>query len=97
MAFRLRANELGLSMLTSANCTREICEARLNTCFGEFVLETKTVPSLLRVETDDPSDPAFVANHAIILGLPRIGIDDLAVEEAATELAGLVIETKTRS
>jgi hypothetical protein len=41
--FRLRLNEIGLSVILSAKCTKYVCDAEQNTCFGEFVLETLAV------------------------------------------------------
>jgi hypothetical protein len=101
-AFRLRPAteqrpaETGLSVILSASCTKLICDAGQNKCFGEFVLETLAVTSRWRVELDAPEDLTYSPNHANILGLPLDGSDELAIEEAASDLADLVIKTQPR-
>lgn len=68
-AFRLRMDEAGLSVILLANCTREVCDAGQNKCFGELVLETLAVVTRgRRVEQGAP-------NHAEILGLPSYESD----------------------
>ena len=102
VAFRLRQAtetrpaETGLSVILSANCTRLVCDAGQSTCFGEFVLETLVVASRWRVEPDDPEDPTYSANHANIVGLPLYGSDELAIEEAASDLSDLVVSVQNR-
>src|SRR5439155_17702660 len=101
-AFRLRPAtekrpaETSLSVILSANCTREVCDAQQNKCFGEFVLETFAVASRWRVEPDDPDDLTYSPNHANILGLPLHGSDELAIEDAAYELSDLVRSAQHR-
>lgn len=89
-AFRLRLNETGLSVILLANCTKDVCNALQNTCYGEFVLETLAVISTRRrIEQDAP-------NHAQVLGLPLYEADELAKEEAASDLADLVTSVQSR-
>lgn len=101
-AFRLRAAteqrpaETGLSVILSANCTRQVCHAGQSKCFGEFVLETLAVVSRWRVGLDDPEDLTYSPNHANMLGLPLYGSDELAIEEAATDLSDLITSVQHR-
>ena len=89
-AFRLRFNETGISVILSANCTRDVCDAHQTTCYGELRLETSAVvTSRWRVNKDAP-------NHGEILGLPLFGSDELAIEEAASDLANLVTDVQHR-
>jgi len=70
-AFEYRSGEQEISVVKTVNCTTERCDGRLNTCFGEFILETDRVRELgLRVEDDDPDMQAYWENHASILGIP---------------------------
>jgi hypothetical protein len=76
VAFHLKEKDEGkLSVLKSVNCLpggAKECTARMNECYGEFVLETTRVLSLgLGVHDDDPSDPQFSENHASIIGIPE--------------------------
>jgi hypothetical protein len=95
-AFKLRdateknPAETHLSVILSANCTKSVCDALQNRCFGEFVLDTRSVTSRWSVESDDPESPNFSPNHASIGGLPLFGSDELAIEEAASDLADLI-------
>ena len=99
-AFKLRkANppvqpepETDLSVITSANCTRMFCDAHMSRCFGELVLETKSVVEDWQVTVNH----AIASNHASILGLPLFGSDDHAIEEAATALSNLVTSSQYR-
>jgi hypothetical protein len=101
-AFRLRPAteqrlaETGLSVILSAKCTRQVCDAGQSKCFGEFVLETLAVASQWRMELDDPEDLTYSPNHANILGLPLHGSDELAIEETASDLADLVTSVQNR-
>src|SRR5215207_7197543 len=70
-AFLYRADEQELSVVKTVNCTTERCDARLRTCFGEIILETKWVRGIgLRVLDDDPEAPDYWENHASIVGIP---------------------------
>jgi len=95
MAFKLRPAgesrpiEKALSMIVSADCTKEVCQAQQNTCFGEFALETLEVTRRWRVELTGP-------NHAEIQGLPLFGSDELAIEDAASDLVDLITEVRLR-
>lgn len=70
-AFVYRPNEQELSVVKTVDCTRERCDARLNTCFGEFILETERVRGLgLAVLDDAPEADDYWENHASIMGIP---------------------------
>jgi hypothetical protein len=84
--------ETDLSVITSAYCTKLVCDAHQHTCFGELMLETKRVVEDWRVTVNDAID----SNHASILGLPLFGSDDRAIEAAATALSNLVTSEKHR-
>ncbi len=86
---RRRPNETALSVIVSANCTKHVCDARQHTCFGEFVLETSAVVRRWRVELTS-------SNHARIHGLPLHGSDEVAIEDAATDLAALIVSVQNR-
>ena|SRR5260370_11883119 len=93
-AFKLRSTDEGISLLKDVTiCSREFTASPLRDCFGEFVLETEQVRQLgLRVEDDEPDDPAFSENHAEIKGIPvnpRTDEDKLLAEDFATDLAAL--------
>lgn len=96
MAFRLRPSETSLSVILSANCTRLVCDAGQRKCFGEFVLDTASVTSRWVVRSDDAGDPTYSANHANILGLPLHGSDEVAIEDAASDLSDLVTSVQRR-
>lgn len=91
-----RPAETGLSVILSANCTKLVCDAGQNKCFGEFVLETLAVISRWRVELDAPDDLTYSPNHANIVDLPLHGSDELAIEETASDLADLVTSIQNR-
>lgn len=99
-AFKLRrANppfrpepEPDLSVITSANCTKLVCDAHQGTCFGELVLDTKSVIEDWQVTVSNAVD----SNHASILGLPLFGSNDHAIEEAAEALSSLVTSVQHR-
>lgn len=92
-AFRLRSAtdersaEPYLSVLLWANCTKDFCEVNRKRCAGEFVLETAEIAAKWRVDLK-------YGNHAGIHGLPLYGDAELAIEEAATELASLIVEVR---
>ena len=95
MAFRLRPAtdrrpiETALSVIVTADCTKKICKARQDPCYGEFVLETAAVTNRWRVELTQP-------NHAKIHGLPLFGSDEVAIEDAASDLANLITAVQVR-
>ncbi len=95
MAFKLRPAtdrrpvETALSVIVSANCTKDVCQARQDTCFGEFVLETAAVTRRWRVELTH-------SNHARIHGLPLFGSDEVAIEDTASDLVDLITEVRFR-
>jgi hypothetical protein len=71
VAFRLRANEVSLSLLKSVHCSIERCSAELNECYGELILETAKVTSLgLEVVDDEQETEPYDENHANIVGIP---------------------------
>jgi len=84
--------EPDLSVITSANCKKLVCDAGQDTCHGELVLETKRVVEGWQVTVSD----AIGSNHASILGLPLFGSNDHAIQEAATALANLVTSVQHR-
>jgi hypothetical protein len=89
-AFRLRPTEVGLSVILLASCTKDVCDAQQNSCFGELVLET------LAIMTSGRRVEQTARNHGEILGLPPYEADELVKEEAASELADLVISVQLR-
>jgi len=89
--------ELTLSMLTEANCSKEICFAGLNNCFGEIEIKVKSIEEL-GLEIVDDSEETNIPYHASILNLPQHEGDTLAQAEfLAGELAKKVIEIKERA
>ncbi len=90
MAFIRRQGEEGLSVLKDVQgCSREVCLAPLETCFGEFVLDTDRVLALnFSVSEDEPDDPTYNENHSEIQGVPPRD-DVLEAEHAATSLAAI--------
>lgn len=78
-----RPKETGLSVILTNDCTRKICRANQDPCFGEFVLETLAVAARWPVEKTSP-------NHARITGVPLHGEDEVEIEDAATDLAALI-------
>ena len=92
-AFILRSQDKGISILKAVDCSREDCLAGLNTCFGEFALETARVVALgLEVVDDEPNAEDFSDNHAEIIGIPvgRETHEEVkAAEDFASELAEL--------
>lgn len=83
-AFKLRENDRGqLSILLEANCSNRICSARLNSCWGEILLDTEKV---LKLGLDIKPDPLpDILSHAVILNLPEPG-DIVMSELMATKL-----------
>ena len=94
-AFKLREMESGLSVLKAGGCSTDICLAKLNQCFGEFVLQTASVKNLgLRVVDDDPNAPDFSENHAEIIGIPTnpTTLEEMKqVEDFASNLAAISV------
>ena len=89
-AFFRMGDEDSLSVILSANCSKEVCDATLRTCFGEFVLETQQVMELgLRVICDSPFHPKYSANHANIFMVPFKDDDPQRADDLATELAAI--------
>ena len=89
-AFILRPTDEGLSVLKHVEgCSRDVCLADLNRCFGEFILETESVLALeFTIREDEENDPHYSENHAEIRGVPRPE-NAKAAEDAATSLAAL--------
>ncbi len=92
-AYKLRPADTGLSFLKIVGCAQENCLARLNPCFGEFIIQTNRVIDLgLEVVDDDPEAPDFSENHAEIIGIPVNPMtleEKKRVEDFASELAAL--------
>jgi hypothetical protein len=103
-AFKLRGPsefrpepETDLSIILSAHCTREVCDANQGDCYGEFVLQTAAViADGWRVEKDDPASLQYYPNHASILDLPMYDADELLIQLAASRLADLIDSVQHR-
>jgi hypothetical protein len=96
-AFRLKEGEDALSVILWSDCTKDACDAQLNTCFGEFVLETQSVNNLgLRVEPDLPEASDYRENHANIFGLPPYGSNEKEIEDIISALEEKIIGTQHR-
>lgn len=94
-AFKLRETDNGkLSILLEANCLNRICSARLNSCWGEILLNSEKVFELgLDIESDPLPDILY---HAVILNLP--GPDDIVMSELmATKLRETVQAVNKKS
>lgn len=84
-----------LSVITKTDCTREICFAKQNTCFGEFKLLAEHIRELglevvSRVLDDNPY-------HAAIINLPLYTEENIKeAERIAGLLAKKVIEVQLR-
>lgn len=88
--------ETMLSMLTEANCSKEICFARLNDCSGELEIKVESVEEF-RLEIIDDSEELNISYHASILNLPQHEGDTFAQAEfLAGELAKRVIRINPR-
>src|SRR5450759_3799741 len=72
IAFIRRPTEPGVSVLKRVDgCSPHNCLATLDSCFGEFILQTQRVLDLgLRLVEEELDDPEFNPNHAEIRGLP---------------------------
>lgn len=91
------AAETDLSLILSASCTKEVCDAEQGTCFGEFVLKTEAVVNDgWQVKKDDPAKLHHRPNHASIINLPPFGSPELLIRLAASRLADLVDSVQPR-
>ena len=91
-----KAAEKTLSFLTTADCSREICFAGLNKCFGEFEIKVESIQEL-GLEIVDDSEDINILHHASIINLPPHEGNTLAdAEFIAGELAKKVIRVKER-
>lgn len=91
-----RKAELALSMLTEANCSREICFANLNNCFGELEIKVESIKEL-GLDIIDDSEDLNIPFHASILNLPQHEGETFAQAEfLAGELAKRVIRINNR-
>jgi len=104
--------ETMLSMLTEANCSKEICFAGLNDCSGELEIKVESVEEIrlesieefrlesveeFRLEIIDDSEELNIPYHASILNLPQHEGDTFAQAEfLAGELAKRVIRINPR-
>lgn len=91
VAFENRLSDEGkLSVLKSVNCARELCNAGLNECYGEFVLETDSVQELgLGVLDDELGTEDYSENHASIVGIPVHPETDEDIKRAEDLRSGL--------
>lgn len=96
--------ETMLSMLTEANCSKEICFAGLNDCSGELEIKVESVEEIrlesieeFRLEIIDDSEELNIPYHASILNLPQHEGDSFAQAEfLAGELVKRVIRINPR-
>lgn len=103
-AFKLRGPsearpeaERDLSVILSANCNKDVCDANQARCHGEFVLMTAAViADGWRVGKDDPANSHHRPTHASILGLPLHGSDELQINLAASRLTDLIDSVQPR-
>ncbi len=83
-AFLLRRDEEELSITTKADCTKDICFAKLNTCFGEFKLIVEKIRELgLEVIPKPLDDNPY---HAAIINLPLYTEETLKEAERMARL-----------
>lgn len=88
--------ETKLSMLTEANCSKEICFAGLKDCYGELEIIVESIEEL-GLEIVDDSEELKITYHASILNLPQHEGDTFAQAEfLAGELAKRVIRINPR-
>jgi hypothetical protein len=90
-AFIVEGTHKDLStILDKTGCSITVCIAGLNTCFGEFHLNTIRVLDLgLRVLLDDPADSEYSENHASII-LPKRDPNDIESIRLAEDFASLL-------
>jgi phage-related protein len=79
-AFFLRMAETTLSVLTQADCSKEICFAGLGTCFGEIEMKAESIRQL-GLEIIDDSKELEIPHHASIINLPPHEGDTFAEAE----------------
>lgn len=80
-----RKPEEELSVITRADCTKEVCFAKQNTCFGEFKLLVEDVRELgLDVVSRELDDNPY---HAAIINLPLYTEENI---KEAERIAGLL-------
>lgn len=91
-----RKAETELSMLTKANCSKEICFAGLSDCFGELEIKVESIKEI-GLDIIDDSEEIGVPFHASILNLPLPENETLArARFLAGELAKRVTKIKGR-
>ncbi len=74
-----------LSVITKADCTKEVCFAKQNTCFGEFKLLVEHIRELgLDVIPKPLEDNLY---HAVIINLPLYTEENI---KEAERMAGLL-------
>ncbi|MGI8554848.1 MAG: hypothetical protein ACR2LT_00610, partial [Pyrinomonadaceae bacterium] len=74
-----------LSVITKADCTKDVCFAKQNTCFGEFKLLVEDVRELgLDVVSRELDDNPY---HAAIINLPLYTEENI---KEAERIAGLL-------
>lgn len=93
-AFLLRTekkNEIELSVLIRAECSKERCEAQQRDCLGELVLKVESFTNLgLEVKHTPIYEPLYIPYHASVFGLPpSFGETEADARNIAIELASL--------
>ncbi len=88
-AFLLRTNESEMSVLLKADCSKEICEAKLNTCLGEIVLKAEIFRNFnLEIKHTPVYAPKYIPYHASVYNLPASeGESEAEARNIAVELA----------
>ena len=90
-AFLLRTDkgETELSVLLKADCSKEICEAKLDSCFGEIILRADSLNNFgLEIKHTPVYEPKYIPYHASIYNLPaNIGESEADARNTAVELA----------
>ncbi len=91
-----RKAESELSMLTEANCSKAVCFAGLDDCFGELEIKAESIREL-KLDIIDDSKELSIPFHASIINLPpHEGRTFAQAEFLAGELAKRVSRIKAR-
>lgn len=94
-AFLLRTEkgETELSALLRADCSKENCEAKLETCFGEIILKAEIFRNFaLKIKHTPIYEPKYIPYHASVYNLPASeGESEAEARNTAVELASQAI------
>ncbi len=86
---RTKKGETELSVLLKADCSKEICEAKLDDCFGEITLKAEIFRHFnLEIKHTPVYEPKYVPYHASVYNLPASeGESEVEARNIAVELA----------